>query len=194
VSNVAFINPTQITATVLMPSNAMAGTYHVVVTNPDGQSASTNFEYVGGCPTEICSSGTITSNITGTNYQWQVSTDSIVFTNISNSSSYNGTNSVNLQLNNIPSSWRGYQFRCVVDGNYSNTHTLRFSNYWTGQLNSAWENPGNWSCGKIPDENTDVIINSGTVTVNSNQTVRSLSLAPSVSVAVNGTFKLTLVH
>jgi hypothetical protein len=194
VTNVSFINPNQITATVTMPSNAIAGTYHVVVINPDGQSSSTNYEYVGGCPTEICSSAAIASNITGTNYQWQVSTDSIVFTNISNNSFYNGTNAVNLQLNNIPSSWRGYQYRCVVDGNYSNTHTLRFSNYWTGQLNSAWENPGNWTCGTIPDQNTDVIINSGTVMVNTNQTVRSISLAPSASLTINSTFKLTLAH
>jgi hypothetical protein len=194
VTSIAFINPNQITANVAMPSNANPGTYHVVLTNPDGQSSSTAFEYVGGCPTEICSSGSITSNITGMNYQWQVSTDSIVFTNISNNSFYSGTNSMNLQFNNIPSSWHGYQYRCVVDGSYSNAHTLRFSNYWTGELNSAWENPANWSCGKMPDQNTDVIINSGTVIVNSNPTIRSLSLAPSVSITINPAFKLTLLH
>jgi hypothetical protein len=194
VTNVSFINPNQITATVTMPSNAIAGTYHVVLTNPDGQSSSTAFIYVGGCPTEICSSGAISSNVTGINYQWQVSTDSIVFTNISNNSFYSGTNSATLQLNNIPTSWRGYQYRCLVDGSYSITHTLRFSSYWTGDLNSNWENPGNWSCGKIPDENTDVIINSGAVIVNSNQTVRTLFLAPSVSLTVNAGFKLTTVH
>ena len=194
VTNVTFINPNQFTATVTMPSNAIAGTYHVVVTNPDGQNSSTNFEYVGGCPTEICSSSTITSNITGTSFQWQVSTDSVVFTNVTNGGFYSGANTVTLQLNNVPTSWRGFQFRCVVDGNNSIVHTLRFSNYWTGALNSAWENAGNWTCGKIPDQNTDVIINSGTVIVNSNQTVRSLSVAPSVSLTVNPSFKLTLAH
>jgi hypothetical protein len=77
-----------------------------------------------------------------------------------------------LQLNNIPSSWYGYRYRCVVDGNNGVAHTLRFSNYWVGGSGSAWENAANWSCGKMPDSNTDVIINTGTVIVNSNQTIK----------------------
>ena len=194
VANVSFINPTQITANVTIPSNANAGTYHVIVTNPDGQSSSTAFVYVGGCPVEICSAAAIRSNISGANYQWQLSADSVVFNNISNNGFYSGTNSINLQLNNIPSSWFGHQYRCIVDGNYSNTYTLRFSNYWTGGLSSAWENPGNWSCGTIPDVNTDVIINNGTVIVTSNQIIRSLFLAPSVNFTINSGFKLTANH
>jgi len=194
ITNVTFINPTQITASVTVSSTANAGTYTLTVTNPDGQSSSTAFVYAGGCPVEICSGVAITSNITGTNYQWQLSTDGVIFSNISNNSFYNGTDSLTLHFNNAPSSWYGYQYRCVVDGNYSNSYTLKFSNYWTGALNSTWENPGNWSCGTLPDANTDVVINSGTVIVNSNPTIRSLSLAPSVNFDVNSGFKLTVNH
>lgn len=194
VISVNFINPTQITANVTVPSTAGAGTYTLIVTNPDGQSSSTEFIYAGGCALDICSGVTITSNIPGTNYQWQLSTDSVTFNNISNNSFYSGTDSINLHLINAPSSWYGYQYRCVVSGNNSNTFTLRFSDYWTGAINTAWENPGNWSCATLPDANTDVIINSGTVIVNSNSTIRSLSLAPSVNFTVNQGFKFTVNH
>ena len=46
-----------------------------------------------------------------------------------------------------------------------------------GTSGSAWETPDNWSCGTIPDANTDVYINSGapnSPTINSVRSVRSL--------------------
>jgi len=194
VSNVVFVNPTQVTASVSAPPTTPAGTYTLTVTNPDGQSSSTTFMFSGGCPTESCTEFAIPSSLTGTNYQWQLSTDSVNFNNISDNSFYSGTNADTLHLSNATSSWYGYQFRCVVDGNYSNTFTLRFTDYWTGAINTAWENAGNWSCGTLPDANTDVIINSGTVIVNSNATIRNLSLAPAVNITVNSGFKLTVNH
>ena len=194
VTNVSFVTPTEISATVTFPFTANAGTYNIIVTNPDGQTSSSSFVYVGGCPTEICSATVLTSDISGTNYQWQVSIDSIVFNNINDNGFYSGTHSTNLQLNNIPSSWYGYQYRSVVDGNNGVAHTLRFSNYWLGGSSSAWENAANWSCGKLPDSNTDVIINIGTVIVNSNQTIRSLYVAPTVNLTVNPGNKLTVTH
>ncbi len=36
---------------------------------------------------------------------------------------------------------------------------LFFTNQWIGSANTAWEDPLNWSCGIIPDENNDVLIN-----------------------------------
>ena len=194
VNNVVFVNPTQMTASVSAPPTTPAGTYTLTVTNPDGQSSSTTFLFSGGCPSESCTAFAIPSSLTGTNYQWQLSTDSVNFNNITNNSVYSGTNADTLHLNNATSSWYGYQFRCVVDGNYSNTFTLRFTDYWTGAINTAWENAGNWSCGSLPDANTDVIINSGTVIVNSNATIRNLSLAPAVNITVNSGFKLTVNH
>ena len=65
---------------------------------------------------------------------------------------------------------------------------------WTGSANNAWENPANWSCGSIPDSNTDVVINSGTVVVNSDVTIRSLKVNPGVNLTVNVGFDLTITH
>jgi len=76
--------------------------------------------------TQACAGGNIslTSNVTGTTYQWQENTGS-GFTNISNNAYYSGTNTITLQLTNIPASWNGYSYRCVINGtNYSNIYTL----------------------------------------------------------------------
>jgi hypothetical protein len=144
---------------------------------------------------QLCANGstTITSNLTGASYQWQVNTGS-GFTNIANNGNYSGTNTVNLQLSNIPSSWYGYEYRCVVNGVNSNVFSLKFENNWTGAVSSVWENPLNWSCGIVPDENTDVIVLSGTVVVNSNTTIRSLTLGTGVNFTVNSGFTLTITH
>ena len=172
-----------------------ATNYTVTAYNGYGSnSAMVNITVCGVCLAESCTERVIPSSITGTNYQWQLSTDSVNFNNINNNSIYSGTNTDTLHLANAPSSWYGYQYRCVVDGNYSSIFTLRFTDYWTGAINSAWENPGNWGCGTLPDANTDVIINSGTAIVNSNATIRSLSLAPSVNLTVHSGFKLTINH
>ncbi|HMO60932.1 MAG TPA: RagB/SusD family nutrient uptake outer membrane protein [Ferruginibacter sp.] len=34
---------------------------------------------------------------------------------------------------------------------------------WTGAADSLWQNPANWSCGKVPDANTDVYVLGGTI-------------------------------
>ena len=143
----------------------------------------------------LCNGGntSITSSITGINYQWQLNTGS-GFTNITDNSNYSGTNTVSLQLTNLPSSWYGYQYRCVVDGNNSYPVALQFVDTWTGAVNNTWENPGNWSCGMIPDANSDVVINSGTITVNSNRTCRSLKLGVGVTITVTSGFTLTVTH
>jgi len=130
----------------------------------------------------------------GANYQWQLSSDSIHYNDINNSANYNGVNSDTLQLNNISSSWYGYQYRCNVDGFFSDIFTLKFTDTWVGSINSVWENPANWSCGTVPDFNTDVKINIGTVVVNSNVTVRSLSVSPGASFTVNPPYNLTVTH
>lgn len=68
------------------------------------------------------------------------------------------------------------------------------ANTWTGAISSAWENPGNWSCGSVPDATTDVIINSGNVIINSNAICRSLSMGQGVIVTTNSNYSLTIVH
>lgn len=67
-------------------------------------------------------------------------------------------------------------------------------NIWTGGASSAWENPGNWSCGTVPDATTDVRVHSGTVIVNTNVICRSLVLLPGVTFIVNAGFTLTVLY
>lgn len=143
----------------------------------------------------LCPGGStsLKANVGCTTYQWQIN-NGTGFNNISDSATYTGTSTSTLNLINIPSSWYGYQFRCVMDSLISNPVTLTFSDIWTGSVDSTWENPGNWSCGVVPDAYTDVIINTGTVIVNSNVTIRSINLASGVLFTVNPTFTFTLTH
>ena len=89
----------------------------------------------------------------------------------------------------------GNKYRCAINGNtFSDITELRISNFWTGSVNSSWENPANWSCGTIPDNFTDVIINSGSVVVSTNTTIRSIKIDPAVSFTVNAGIVLTVLH
>jgi pectate lyase len=129
----------------------------------------------------ICASSpavTLYSSISGASYQWQMDTCGTgnCFENITNNTNFSGTNSKVLQLNNIPSSWNGYRFRCLAGGSNSNAYTLKFTSTWTGAVDNNWHNPGNWSCNAVPDENTDVIVNTGTPVISADAAVRSLQL------------------
>ena len=151
-----------------------------------------------GEPERLCPNGgiTLTSHLTdAASYQWQVSTDNgATFTNISDNANYNGTATIALQLATIPSSWTGYQYRCVADGLETETFTIRFYNTWTGAINNQWENPGNWSCGTVPDIYTDVVVNPGaTIVVNSNVSIATLSVGTGASFTVNAPFTITLL-
>lgn len=67
-------------------------------------------------------------------------------------------------------------------------------NSWTGSVSTAWEDPGNWSCGTVPNSTTDATINSGTVTINSNVSVHSVNILPGVNFTVNSGFTFTILH
>lgn len=143
------------------------------------------------------SSAVINSTLTGAAYQWQVSTDSITFTNIVNGGYYSGANSYSLQLIDIPSSSYGNLYRCLVDGNYSETYRIVFRNQWiwNNPAHANWEDPSNWSCGTVPDSNTDVVITNGAaVTLNSNTTIRSLYVSPGATLTVAPGVNLTVLH
>ncbi|MES2775692.1 MAG: FG-GAP-like repeat-containing protein [Bacteroidota bacterium] len=144
---------------------------------------------------ELCNGGSVSfsSGIAGANYQWQVNSGN-GFSDIGNDSNYNGANSAILQVNNAPSSWYGYQYRSVVQGSFSNVVTLRFSSTWTGAVDNVWENPANWKCGVVPDGNTDVIINAGTVLLTSNLSCRSLTVKPGATVNIATGYNLTITH
>lgn len=142
------------------------------------------------CPP--AASTTLVANLTGSIYQWQVNTGS-GFTNIADNSFYSGTGTGILSLNNIPSAWYGYSYRCMVDGTPGDETRIIFRNVWTGAVNNDWENTGNWSCGTIPDANTDVVIPAGTTIVNVNTTIRTLQVLPGASVTVVPGVTLTVL-
>lgn len=71
------------------------------------------YNILSGCPG---GDATITSNLSGASYQWQVNEGS-GFSNVLNNGNYSGANTATLQLTNIPSSWNHHEYRCVVDGN-----------------------------------------------------------------------------
>lgn len=95
-------------------------------------------------------------------YQWQVS-DGDSYTAVTDDAFFSGTATDTLRLLSPPTSWYGKNFRCratnLTDTVYSNINKLKFTINWTGVIDDAWENPANWSCGQVPDANTDVIIN-----------------------------------
>jgi len=136
---------------------------------------------------------TLSSSISGTNYQWQLYSNG-TYTNLSNNANYTGVNDSSLHLNNIPSSWYGQQYRCKVDNDTTNVYTLKLSATWTGAVDSTWENPANWNCNTIPDSNTDVIIDHGRVILNSSAMVRSVALKNAAELIVKPPFNLTTVY
>ena len=150
------------------------------------------YEIQTGTITLCPGAGTVLkSGIAGSSYQWQVNTGA-GYTNIGNNSFYTGTNTSTLQLLNTPSSWYGYKYRCLADAVYSREFELRFSNNWTGAANNLWENTANWSCGTLPDANTDAVISTGNATVTSNPSVKSLYVRPGASVTVTPGFTVTV--
>jgi len=106
------------------------------------------------------------------------------FANINNNVNFSGTSNASLQLINVPGSWYGYQLRCLANRIASESFQLKFTNTWVGGASTTRENPANWSCSPIPDANTDVDINFGTVVINSSTTIRTQVLAPGVNITV----------
>ncbi len=168
----------------------------IVTANSGDSTISILRNNVGG-PLKLCppvASFSISADISGSSYQWQVDTGNNIFSNIPNNSFYSGTTAATLQLTAIPSSFTGYQYRCAVNANYSYPVKLQFENRWIGDANSLWKTAGNWSCGVIPDANTDVVIRSGYVILNSNGICRTLTVMPGATFTVYPGFTLTITH
>ena len=155
--------------------------------------------YIGGnqANVSLCGGSTIAvpSNVNGTTYQWQVNTGA-GFTNISNGGVYSGVTTKSLTLTNVPSSYYGYQYRAFVNGSsYSQVYTVKFTATWQGTVSNVWENTANWSCGILPDANTDVLINAGKANypqVGANTSVRTLTIASGATATVKTGFNLTI--
>ncbi len=156
--------------------------------------------YIGGNQSNvnICTGSTISlpSNINGTTYQWQVE-DGSGYANISNTGVYSGATTKALTLTNTPGTMYGYKLRCFVNGStYSQEYTLKFTAEWQGTVSNAWENTANWSCGTLPDTNTDVILNAGKPNfpnLNSNRSIRTLKANPGAVITVKTGFNLTIL-
>jgi lysophospholipase L1-like esterase len=73
--------------------------------------------------------------------------------------------------------------------------TLRTTpNKWTGAVSDAWENPDNWSLHELPDSNTDVVIESGNVVVNSDAVCRTLTNHTGTNVTLKPGGTLRVLH
>lgn len=186
-------SPTTIVATL-----GIGGTGNVSVRNAYGTGTKTGFTYNYPMEVDFCppptGNNSLLSSLSGSSYQWQLSTDSIVYNNIANGGYYSNVNTRFLGINNIPSNFYGYRYRCLVDGSYSTIQTIRITDTWIGGASTAWENPANWNCGVVPDQNTSVTINSGTVTLNSNVTIRTLLIKPGATLNIGPGFTLTVTH
>ena len=138
-------------------------------------------------------SATLQAGSTGTSYQWQADTGTGYFDIIDNVN-FTGTQASSLQLNNIPSSWYNRAFRAVVDGTPTQGYIVRFGNVFVRTVNDSWENAANWSCGTLPDKNTDVIVERGTPRIAENTSIRSLNIRPELRVNVSFNKTLTITH
>lgn len=157
-----------------------------------------NLAYYAAASNGICAgtNTSFTSNINGTSYQWQADNGSGSFVNLSNTAPFSNVTSGSLTLTAPATSLYGYKFRCLVNNsNYSNVFTLKFSSSWSGAVSNAWETAGNWSCGNIPDGNTDVYIASGKPNyplVNSTRQVRSVHTENGTGITIAAGKQLTV--
>lgn len=152
------------------PAYSKPGKYFLKVLNTEGCSDST-FIYVNVMIADTIracklAAITITSGITGTTYQWEWDSYGY-FSEIpeANSQLYNelitGTHSPVLNLVGI--NIAGRLIRCRVNGTlFTNNIYIKSTAYWNGAVDTNWTNPLNWSCGQVPDPQTEVIIPEGT--------------------------------
>lgn len=83
-----------------------------------------------------CAGGNIVipSSHKGGIYQWQQNTGS-GFVNTSDNADVTGSNTELLQINNIPVSWNGYKYRCLVDTDTSNVFVVSINTTMTPSVN-----------------------------------------------------------
>ncbi len=136
----------------------------------------------------------------GTQYQWQVNKEGFGFINIADGvgliSTVSGSGTSVLKLSDLSTGAAGYQYRCVVDNQYSTIYTLKLINVFKNAGLPVWENPANWSCGDVPDLGltNDVIIGSGNnVLLKSTALIRSLTLQEDSKLSVAEGVNLIIV-
>lgn len=148
----------------------------------------------------VCTGSNVTFTVPAStgSMQWQVNTGS-GYVDLSNNATYSGVNASTLVISNADGTMYGYRYRCVfTDVNSSSTSqefVLKYTAIWTGSVSTAWENPANWACGKLPDAYTDVIIKNGAPNypiINSNAACRSLSASDAASIRIKTGFTLLI--
>jgi hypothetical protein len=192
----AFVNPNAVVLDFFITDAELvvAGTFDTIQNVPVKNIAI--FKLTGSNDAQLCNAGnsSFQSNITGSNYQWEMN-DGSVYTDVINNGNFSGAQSSSLQLINIPSQWRNYQFRCRVNNNtYSDVFKLKFTNSWTGAISNAWENADNWSCGMVPDANTDVLIATGTAVISSNTIIGSIHISAGAAAVVGPGIQFTVLY
>ncbi len=82
-------------------------------------------------------------------------------------------------------------YRCPLG--YGDVYSIKIQNHWQGSISADWENPLNWSCCTIPDLNTSVLITTGTIVINNNTVIKSLSMSTGVNLTVAAGKTLTIL-
>jgi hypothetical protein len=147
--------------------------------------------------TSFCPNQTVfisTENIFGSDYQWQLNTGHGFF-DLTDDSNYTQSDIPSLRIEDIPSSWYGYEYRCIVDGVPDDSFTVHFATQWQG-VTDNWSDVSNWSCGELPDANTDVIVDPAgdLVIVDIDAVCRSLKLNTNTSLQVDVGKHLIITH
>lgn len=86
---------------------------------------------------------------------------------------------LNSDEHNMSPGWSNYKYRRRVDGGSINNklRSFRFPGQRTGAVDNLRKNSGNWSCGVIPNDNTDVRTIDGFIVLQNNSAIRSLQLS-----------------
>lgn len=133
----------------------------------------------------------------GYTYQWQVNKGA-GYTNLAVDSVYSTVNSRIIYINKAPGNYYGFKYRCLSNNSVntiiSGEFVLTFVSTWTGADGESWNNPDNWSCGVVPDEFTDIIVNSITRSpvIRINASCHSLTLNPGAIIAIAPNVNLTI--
>lgn len=122
------------------------------------------------------------SILTGS-YQWQKSDPSAVGSSPNPFVNISGATSSTLIISGLTGAMTGTKYRLLINGNPeldlpSNPieYILRFVNHANTGM---WETASNWSCGTVPDINSDVFIPANTnVSINLATSIRSLTTFP----------------
>lgn len=126
-----------------------------------------------------CASGSraITVLGRGKKHQWQIFQNG-AFTNITNTQPFGGATSHTLTISSLSPAILSSRFRCIVDNVATPEYTVRIRNEFKGPPtgNRLWSDPANWSCGVIPDINSDAIINGLEVIIDQPASCRHINL------------------